>query len=371
MAKAVSSRDLSYYAWSGLRNFQNVSYVEKIITDLHNVAPKHKSNVNKQARQIRYCLIQAFEYYRAAQAVMLSTKPTLLYYSIMHLALAEILLKQTGNASLDRIRENYHHHGLTLSVRDIKSDHLTDQAAALAAKPVVNKDERIGTFDLWHRSAREMPLAGEIVDNNTAKFGCIYIPEDEPLEPVPETGITLLNCLRALPDMCDFMSENNISPQIVKGKLVFDINQNYKLLDCILYSGQKELTDAFLRDLLSKPPEADSVTHKEYKWGHVVHASSSTPEKGIKVVVPNGSMFNTTEIRFWPRQMELNEFGLIYVALYIAGNYARYYPDKWMRDVEESKPLALATEQLIHQVEIRMPLLALSELTRTYQVPAA
>ena len=76
-------------------------------------------------------------------------------------------------------------------------------------------------------------------------------------------------------------------------------------------------------------------------------------------------------IPFWPKPMPLNEFGFMYVALYITGNYARYYPDKWVKDVEENKPLALAIEHLVHHVEMRMPLLALSEMTRIYQIPAA
>ena len=157
MAKAVTSRDLPYFAWSGLRAFQNVSNVENAIFELHNVSPKHKNNVTKQARQIRHCLIQAHEYYKAAQKVTLATKPNLLYYSAMSLALAELLLKQTGDASLDRAREQHRHHGLTLSVSETKIDNLADQAATLVAKPVIINGERIGTFEQWHKSARETP----------------------------------------------------------------------------------------------------------------------------------------------------------------------------------------------------------------------
>jgi hypothetical protein len=60
----------------------------------------------------------------------------------------------------------------------------------------------------------------------------------------------------------------------------------------------------------------------------------------------------------------------LYVALYILGNYARYFPDLWMRDVEQSSPLALAVEKLLEVAAVRMPLAALSEMTRTCLVPA-
>ena len=65
----------------------------------------------------------------------------------------------------------------------------------------------------------------------------------------------------------------------------------------------------------------------------------------------------------------LNEFGLLYVALFIASNYARYFPDRWMVDVEHGTPLALAVEELLALAATKAPLLALSELSRNYYVP--
>ncbi len=79
-------------------------------------------------------------------------------------------------------------------------------------------------------------------------------------------------------------------------------------------------------------------------------------------------MWRKTEARFWLRNEPLNEFGFFYVALFIAGNYARYYPDKWLADVEQSSFLALAIEELLYLAEERVPLLALSELTRAYHI---
>lgn len=57
------------------------------------------------------------------------------------------------------------------------------------------------------------------------------------------------------------------------------------------------------------------------------------------------------------------------MSLYILGNYARYYPDKWLADVEKSSPLALAVDELMHVVEQRLGLLTYSELVRSYHVP--
>ena len=62
----------------------------------------------------------------------------------------------------------------------------------------------------------------------------------------------------------------------------------------------------------------------------------------------------------------LNEFGILYVGIYILGNYVRYFPDEWMSDVETASPLSLAARTFSEVVEERMALLTLSELSRSY-----
>jgi YaaC-like Protein len=95
-AAKVDDPDVTRYAWSRLRRFRNISEVEDRIIRLHQLGTRHRANAKKQATQLRHCLIQAQEYFDAATAVTLATKPVLYYYCIMSLALAEVLLKQSG-----------------------------------------------------------------------------------------------------------------------------------------------------------------------------------------------------------------------------------------------------------------------------------
>ena len=82
-------------------------------------------------------------------------------------------------------------------------------------------------------------------------------------------------------------------------------------------------------------------------------------------------MLSENDVRFWlDEQPPLNEFGWYYLALFIVGNYARYYPDRWIVDVGNT-PLALAIDELLRTAVIRVPLLALSEMSRSYLVPQA
>jgi hypothetical protein len=96
---SVHLNNLIQYAWFGLRRFQNVDYVAELIRARTGAPAAQRANIRKQATQIRYCLVQAKEYCDAAATVSLATKPNLLYYSIMSLALAEILFKQDGLSS--------------------------------------------------------------------------------------------------------------------------------------------------------------------------------------------------------------------------------------------------------------------------------
>ena len=95
---------------------------------------------------------------------------------------------------------------------------------------------------------------------------------------------------------------------------------------------------------------------------------TSSPTNPLRITLPASVTWSKDEVRFFSSEHPLNEFGLFYVAMYIAGNYARYYPDKWLADVDRAAPIALAIEELLAQADQRVPLLALSELSRHYFV---
>ena len=82
--------------------------------------------------------------------------------------------------------------------------------------------------------------------------------------------------------------------------------------------------------------------------------------------MPMGMQSRVNEVKFCADPMCLNEFGLIYVSLYILGNYARYFPDRWMSDVEKATPLSLAALEMIEITKSRAPVLIASELSRAW-----
>ena len=364
-ARSVATSDPEAYAWANLRKFQNVDLVEQRIVELHALKPSMRANARKQARQLRYCLIQAREYFSAAKGVSLATKPTLQYYGLMSLALAEILFKQTGNSSLDRARQHHRHHGLLFREQGAgpQSLDLVSSASSLVAAPHISPTgERRGTFELWHRSAREATLVGKTRQhfaNNSltaSRIDPVFYGFDEPLKPLPETGINLLHCIRSLPGMAEHLKSQGAgaSPLILRARIEKDVfpPPNARLVHRVIVHPNK-LAHEFFENFRIEAGWVDRTEFRETPEvdGGIVEFTDDPINGAGRFHIPHGSSWNTEEVRFWPSDQPLNELGFLYVALFIAGNYTRYFPDKWLKDVEASAPLAVAIEELTELAE--------------------
>lgn len=64
-------------------------------------------NLDEKARQLSYCIVQAFQYYKAGDAVTIDTSPLLYFYGMLSLSKALIIANEPGTL-LDEIK----YHGL-------------------------------------------------------------------------------------------------------------------------------------------------------------------------------------------------------------------------------------------------------------------
>jgi hypothetical protein len=374
-ARRVRTAAPQAFAWAGLRRFQNVDLITDELMHIHHLESKWRDNVKKQAQQLRYCLIQAREYFTAAQAVSLATKPNLLYYGTMSLALAEILFKQSGESSLDKARSEHRHHGLSMTVARIpRGADLATSATNLRALPMEVDGKRKGTFELWHRTSREYPLAGNIQRfseqaGSTISFEAIFSAMDKPYPSVPAGGITLSECFSALPLMVEHAVAASLPSHFVRGKSEAQIwpgPQWRSNTVCTFHPSP--LNAALLESIRIDSNQASRVEVTEVNTGFHVRAQHDWVYGSVNMPLPPASMITPEEWRMWTNAPPLNEFGYFYVSLFLAGNYARYFPDWWLLDVERSTPLVLAIEELCTISEWRVPWLALCELGRTLLV---
>jgi hypothetical protein len=377
--RTVRNSDPAAFSWSGLRRSQNVELMTQRLMQIHSVPLKHRENVRKQASQIRYCLIQAREYFSAASTVTLATKPNLLYYGTMSLALAEILFKQSGESSLDRARAENRHHGLTMSVGGFpKNPSLFEASQQLRANPVSIEGKRRGTFELWHRSSREHPLVGLRTNyiptgGSTSGYRSVYSAADDPYLALPETGMTLAEAFSGIPLMAEYVHSGGLQSHLTRGNVRLDMrgSEDEWFSTHTLLFHPSTLNSSIIENISVGANYADRINCIEIGSGYQITVTSDWVNGHTSMHLPPAAMVDTSEWRMWSNKPYLNEFGHLYLALYLAGNYARYYPDKWLLDVETATPLALAIEELCNVSDWRVPWLSLCEMDMTLYVREA
>lgn len=315
IARAEPGR-LPEFAWRGLRRFRNAKDVADRISERHKVSRAHKSNVYKQALQIRYSLVQAEEYFEAAQSVSEAIRPTLLYYSLMSLAIAEILWKQTGESSLDAARSEHGHHGLIFKM-DGRKERITFDFPLLRAKPFENRGIRVGTFELWHRTARYGPLVGELISRlgqgSQKRLLAFLYAEDQRMPLLPSSGLSLLDCIRLVPGMHRYLSDQKISPATVRGKFEgISYDDGSGTTNFIAQPGDAHIILKAKEKILFRANDLNAIEYFEFPSGFSVSwktAENICPD----VRFPEGFSVAYDEVYICPEPPPLNEFGLYYV----------------------------------------------------------
>jgi len=363
------------FAWSELRKFQNIEFTERCIFRLHKLDRRWAQNVRKQAIQIRQCLLQAEEYHTASKSVSLATKPVLLYYSILSLALAEILMKQSGASSLDKMRQEHRHHGLTFSLGQTTSNDAIEKLKGLRAKPLINNGLRLGTFEIWHRSAREMPAIGnqtfiyKNLNATTKRIIQLFMPDNSRLDLVPKNGVDLHECLTHYPSFNLSFLDSRLSPRIVRASIEqVIVNQETNKTQIKVHPGRTSDIDEFIENIKLSPSIVNIMNIKKLPSGYIIEWTEDSINYGHQCKLPHCVLCSESYSLFYPYDVPYNEFGLTYLILFISGSYARYYPDHWIKDIEGNSIIAHSISRFIDEAQDRMLLLILSELSRIYYV---
>lgn len=369
----VNDHDVEAFAWRRIAQFQNIDYTAQLIMNLHKLDKKHLANAKKQAEQVKYCLTQAREYFDASKRVSLATKPVQQYYCLMSLALAEILVKQTAESRLSALRANHNCHGLTFSLTSEPNvqESLASTAVKFYAKPQFGSNGKAkGTFEVWRRSARESPIGGEFIERHlsgqTKSFKLLFVPSDEPPPVLPSSGINLYQCLTNLPYMAEPLSRWGLDLRMVRGvaSKTYNTATQTTTTSLTIHPNTNENIEAFGNLCKFEPSCINHLRIHEFPSGYTL-----SWDQGIGAIsLPHATCISTEDVYFTCSSEGFGEFGHLYLSLHMIGNYARYYPDKWIKHIEVNSPLASVVDDLCRYAMERLPLLALSELARSYYV---
>ena len=365
------------YAWRALRKFHNVADTTSLICRKRNIPVRHKKNVQKQMEQLRSCLTQGREYFDAFEVVSLATKPLHFYYCCMSFALAEILWKGDGNYSLDKLRSEHRHHGLQAKFDPMPTGNLIEAASSLRARPMITDAGRHGSLQVWHRLARHSPIVGKqkrhLAHGSETSPKVIFLAADRRMKILPARGISLLDCLQRIPGMGQHLRDlgaNTVLVRAIVSKEIREQSQNNTEIACsiVVQPGDDQRLEEFKGNILFDANAVDQIDTSEYLSGFNVYWRYRAEVNPVYCSLPEGFSEKIDVVHFLDDMDCLNEFGFIYVGLYIIGMFSRYYPDIWTRENERHSQLSIAIDQFLDVARERLPILLLSELNEAMYV---
>jgi hypothetical protein len=183
-------------------------------------------------------------------------------------------------------------------------------------------------------------------------------------------GVSLLDCFRQLPKLSSILATDGVVSLTARGSLEVEVNHQTELVryDLVVQPGPDDVLASVYNKFVFHPALCEELSIVEMPSGCVITQQRRIDHPVYDSNFPFGTQITKDSVIFFGGSESLNEFGLLYCALFILGSYARYFPDRWMVDVEQSSHLALVSADFLHLVEERVPLLALSELMQTWHL---
>ena len=303
-----------------------------------------------------------------------------MYYSVMSMALAEALFKQSADSRLSKLRQTHNCHGLQFTVgSDIKPESgLSDILTNMIAKPQKKgTGENNGTFEVWRQSAREHPVANMhttyTANASTAQENFItsLFGENVPPKEIPRSGMSLLRCLKNLPYLFDILNNFSIRSDLVRAKMKttnrIEMNKSVGIREMIVHPTSRNLLKNFCNSMVMSPSVINNIEIDEFSSGFLMRYTTNENDYHY-IRWPTSICMTEQDVFFASEEQQFNEFGLLYIALHMIGNFSRYYPEVWGRHIEKSTAFSLIMDELCTHAMDRLPLLLLSELDRRYYV---
>ena len=393
--KEIVSENPNKQIWKLLHYFYDVKYTSNQIKKSQGIIDnKHDKNIEKQARQISYCLKQAEQYFNASTVVDLATRPTLIYYCVVNLSQALVLLKQNGDYSFDALRKKdkkYDNHGLELvkEIKSIKSGGLKEFFNLLKCKLNTNTEGFIGQFSIFYKSLVPPAICIHQCIHDRGKS--TYIENDFPQPAVDILPITyfkykeinIFETLKSLPDLYSDLLDIGIQPTLSRGNIKRKVVNYYKKDET---SGENKrdkitFTEDFFIDgipLSEKTKFLKFYSKKIPDMKTVADFGNSLHFQLIKDVMIGGIPQPEKPFSYYPDIVEsisgkkfyvldpenfIPEPASYFAITYCLGMLSRYYPDIWMKTITEEISVAELTDTILNSVYRKFPNLILDQLT--------
>lgn len=378
--------------WKLLRNYLDVSYTSYQIRNIHGLPEKEqKMNVKKQAIQIGYCIRQAQEYFNASSEVELPTRPLLLYYGVVSLSTALVLLKQTGDYSLDALRKHnkHQHHGLDFHIASLNKDYLSIDIehlyGSLECTYHIQNNIPWGLFNLFYQSLvpccyafkREIHDAGKV----TYVTGHDLLQCADMLEMSALIGKTfnMLDLAKYLPDMHNVFRDLGTQAHLCQGNTQRKTTRHYKKDEQgkdqlektieetdFFIDGIDETTKQQLLPYYNTQNDTIKVVADLGRNVHLKHKIEYTERQELTYWLPDAvNAISGAQFYVLNPESYIHEPAAFFMLLYCLGMLARYYPYLWIHIIDHNVGIAEFTDSLLNVIQRKFPNLILDQMTST------
>jgi len=365
--------------WWHLRQYKNVERVAPLLRERHTT----KENARKQARQIRYCIEQAEEYFLSARQVSLATKPLQLYYGMASLAWALILFKKTGDYALDRLGPKHREHGLLrpsfeYGIRNLPLNTILEKIDVNVPSQIEGSQKELelpGTFGLLYSVIGYEFAWVQLHSSQGGLISTTSVPVQRTNPPpsmasLAGSRLSLAQLLLPIPDLAASFAELGIRPPWAT-ITDFKIRRESEGGTYGLAIATSENTPKEVEELRARFENLPGVRFHEAPTGIAftvpVPQDELIPMPYLGETVDGRHFFYIGE-RPGPVSEPLPETSVFLASFFMLGMLVRYYPHIWIQMLDRRHPIAELIEAFIPLAERKYQNLILNNLSGDYYV---
>lgn len=277
----------------------------------------------------------------------------------MSFALCEILFKSDGGSRLQKLREKNAHHGLDFSVKLPRAFRGQVGVDDLSVAPLQR-----GTFAVWHKVSRQSEIFCDHTEitGSSQTTGLQQVTATGSFGPLPQR-LSLREVAEICPATFNESVDLGLKSRLARATLESKHNNNDRTatFSLIVHPTPADVLNKISEKVTFSAQCVDLVVPREYPHGIGFKITYPDAADYVGIKLPFGLSISKGSVFFSADDFELNEFGIYYLAAYIGGMFARYYPEYWTRALDSGSQTFQVIDSIMSAALARAPLLLLGE----------
>ncbi|MEZ2279700.1 MAG: YaaC family protein [Microcoleus sp.] len=352
--------DLEKQIWKELSFFLDSKYLKQCLKVNFKDLKIRPERIENKANDIKYCIRQAKDYFESAKISSLITKPLLIYYGLMSLAIALLIFKNQDKV-LDSISQS---HGLQVDnypiLCQVSRKKIMDIEANLNKKGTFFDIANLHFFERFNLSVK----GTENIENASKTYKkAISFNETYP-------NCTKVKLRDIFANITEIYKEVNLV-HAIPGKVCLASPISYQRDaqqdDTLILRVSKEFyTQDKLKENFSILENCVSYAETDDYWFYKSEQKTNLSINDLPLI-KNSILNETFIVADKGNDLIASDLIIYYLVFFIFGSIARYKPSLWRIILEDPvHSLGTIPESLCEIAYTKLPLLILSEFNDVY-----